>query len=39
MLDGMRPTPLFYQHTKEILLEFGFTEDEFGELKKGGVVR
>ena len=32
------PSPLKGQHSKEVLLEFGFTEEEIEELSLGGVV-
>ena len=34
-----RPTPLFGEHTREILQEVGFTEQGIAELYTKGVVR
>jgi crotonobetainyl-CoA:carnitine CoA-transferase CaiB-like acyl-CoA transferase len=33
------PSPLIGEHTKEVLLDGGYTDDEISELFTGGVIR
>jgi crotonobetainyl-CoA:carnitine CoA-transferase CaiB-like acyl-CoA transferase len=36
--DVRRPAPLLGEHTKDVLLETGFSEEEIGRLIENGVV-